>query len=611
MPDIICDLSALKKLNLERNRLSLLPDRVKMLGLVELKIGHNMIQSLPNDFFSHRLGKVIKKFSVCENNLLELPSSLCEIDSEGILEADFNPLLSPPQYILSEGIKVIQTYLYVRSRRLDELADLLADEDFEFNKDSVTPQAHDVLEDGTGFLQPVDLVEFDAAVHEYINGEFYKCPASGIEIAQRVTELREFRETEIYLIILETFNQVLGKIWKDKKQRKLYSDAVFLKQQRPWGVDNEPMNVWVLALNCLLKDTPKNKIVKKDRPSVYSLIEDALPPMPFPFSIDLLKDSLRLYVSPYGQVADTEPVTYPQCDCIGGPKNKPLRHDPCTKSSVVLCLSVYVEEEADRRQVEFDEFDQSWSDIEGDLKIWLMTEQGKLAWEKEVARRRQVLAEEIELREDMQVGEMLRLKTANKALQEADERKSHFDQGADFSLHGFKTIGDAVAFKTAAEEEVAKFTARSDVLGGQIQELQAEYNLTYDVRKAKAREDILEKYCVIYYRQKVKSYRIYSCYMGLRRPWDGEDGADYAMWLRKLGDKYKKGKMELSETISIEEYIAGEEKAAEEAKKLEKFKQQKSGDDLPGEWTVLQALGYIHIYPLSLHNYSLLPTILT
>ena len=178
-----------------------------------------------------------------------------------------------------------------------------------------------------------------------MNGEFYKCPASGLEIVQRVAKLREFRETEIYLIILATMNKVLAGIWGNKKQRKLYSDAVLLRQTRPWGLDGEMMNVWVLALSCLLKDTPKNKIVKKDRPSVYSLIEDALPPMPFPFSVDLLKDALRLYVSPYGQVADTESVTYPECDCIGGPKNKPLRHDPCSKASVALCLSVYVDEE--------------------------------------------------------------------------------------------------------------------------------------------------------------------------------------------------------------------------------------------------------------------------
>tara|TARA_A100001035_G_C27580914_1_gene407492 strand:+ start:121 stop:342 length:222 start_codon:yes stop_codon:yes gene_type:complete len=56
-PDSICDLEMLKKLNLERNMLAVVPDRLKYLSLIELRIGHNAIESLPDDMFEDNLGE--------------------------------------------------------------------------------------------------------------------------------------------------------------------------------------------------------------------------------------------------------------------------------------------------------------------------------------------------------------------------------------------------------------------------------------------------------------------------------------------------------------------------------------------------------------------------
>jgi hypothetical protein len=66
-------------------------------------------------------------------------------------------------------------------------------------------------------------------------------------------------------------------------------------------------------------------------------------------------------------VADTEQVLYPACDCLSGPKLKPARHDPCKKPSVVLAISVYTEEEADRRAVEDDEFYVRFDEVSEDV----------------------------------------------------------------------------------------------------------------------------------------------------------------------------------------------------------------------------------------------------
>lgn len=69
-------------------------------------------------------------------------------------------------------VQIIQAYMRVRAARLKELEKLLIREDFVFEPKSATPQAFEVLEDGTGFLTPADTGEFDLAVDEYINGKW-------------------------------------------------------------------------------------------------------------------------------------------------------------------------------------------------------------------------------------------------------------------------------------------------------------------------------------------------------------------------------------------------------------------------------------------------------
>ena len=89
-----------------------------------------------------------------------------------------------------------------------------------------------------------------------------------------------------------------------------------------------------------------------------------LPAIPFPFTVDLLKDAIRLFESPYGQIADTENITFPTCDCIDEKRNKPKRHNPCMKVSVVIVKSVYIEEEARRREIEEEEMMDRFKSIE-------------------------------------------------------------------------------------------------------------------------------------------------------------------------------------------------------------------------------------------------------
>ena len=202
-----------------------------------------------------------------------------------------------------------------------------------------------MLEDGIGFLSPLDCASFDLSMHEYLNADYFNCPSSGVEIVKRLAALRETREAELYMRILTAVYQTLESLFK--RRDDMYGPAVLTKTSRPWGRNGEPVKCWALSLHALLRRDPESAIYPTGRPSVFSLIEGAMPEMVFPFTVDLLKDALRLFVTPYGQIADTEPFKFPQCDCIDE------RHQlPCEKSAVVLCIAVYTKEEAVRRDAE-------------------------------------------------------------------------------------------------------------------------------------------------------------------------------------------------------------------------------------------------------------------
>jgi Leucine-rich repeat (LRR) protein len=566
IPDSLCDLLMLKKVNFERNVLLGVPDRIGLLSLVELRIGHNNIEALPNNMFAGPLGANIKKFSCCENNLLELPSSLALIDTEAFIEPDFNPLVSPPQYILAEGLHTIQLYLKIRDLRLAELEDLLEEEDFEYDTESMFPTATEVLLDGTGYLTPVDLGEFDRAVHEYLNAEYFKCPSSGVELVMRLSKLREFRETEIYLTILNCFNKIVNDILQDKKMLKLFSDAVLIQGVRPWGIKGTMTNVNIIALNCLLKDTKENKIHRKGRECIFNKIKKILPEMPFPFTTDLLKDALRLYLSPYGQVADTEQVTFPSCDCVGGPKNKPQRHDPCKKPAVVLAVSVYTEEEADRRAVEEDEFIVRFDEITEDVHAYLADELGMARHNKEVERREAGLYEDIELRDDIRTGEIIRMCSVREAITSIEKRKLSFEEGEEFAAHGFKSVSEPIALINVEQEKMDKIQARIDALQGQIDDLNKKLSVSWSGKKALAAEDMVQKYCALYYQRAIKRFRIYASVKEVKRPWDGEDGKDFAAWMRKFSVKYAPGTVDIS---NLDQMIKDDDEAYAKEKEEE------------------------------------------
>lgn len=533
LPDSLCRLPSLKKLNVESNCLFALPEHIGRLPLSDLRIGHNRIEWLPYDIFEYELGRNIKVFSACENNLTELPLSLHKIDPEGLMEADFNPLISPPSYLLTEGLRTVQNYLRIRTIRINEFSDLLEAEDFEFVRENISPVACNVLADGTGFLNPNDLAEFDLAANEFLNNEYFKCPASGQEIVDKLVKLREFRENELYLTCLRTLIVVLDTLSEDpNKVSKGFGDSVLTTTKRPWGRKGEQQTAYVLCKECLMRESPPNDFHRNTRPSVLSLVQETLPDMAIPFSVDLLMDSVELFTSPYGQVAGIETHVFSQCDCVDE-RNKPVRHKTCAKEAIVLSMIVFNDEEASRRELEEDEIYAEFKETQDLIRIWLMSTEGKKCLEKEVKRRVQVVQMEFRLIKEMVAAGELALLKAREYVASLHRRKRLMDQGESIASHGFESLQDAVNQIDDADEAVKKQENRNAALNEMRNELAVKLNISHVERRRIAAEDLMQKYCVDKFNIMSKRFRKIAAKYKLRRPWDGENGVDYREWFQR------------------------------------------------------------------------------
>lgn len=519
----LCNNKNLRKLNIEGNKLVGLPRRFHELNLLELRAGYNRLEWLPNDLFEGNLGKSIRTFTCQENNLLELPLSIMLISSEIHLEADFNPLRSPPGHLLSEPLKVTQGYMRVRAARLTELTRYLLDEDFVFLPERATPVSCDCLDDGTGFLTPKDIEEFDEAVDSYINGEMYKCVANGQEIVNVLTKLRDYRETELYLNVLNALLSVLSEFSRDDR----FGRAVLTTDRRPWGRDGETVNCWVISLHALLRDTPRNRFQPEGRPSVLSVMGEYVTNTTFPFTIDLLKDSLRLYSSPYGQIADTELVTFEACDCIDEKRRKPLFHVPCEKSAVVVVKTIFSEEEAERRALEEKELTMRFETIDTDIRLWISTTEGKKELKKEIKRRKTAWSQDIRLRSEVYKAELGKANLIVEEIEDIKKRKIMFLDGLEFEDHELNSVEEADRMIKEQEISLEKQKKRNEKLFESRQKVISLRSLDDAAMRRLAGDDIVQKYCFQCYQVLLKDFRKYAIKNKLRRPWDGDDGADF------------------------------------------------------------------------------------
>ena len=202
LPVLSPGLSSLTSLNLDANELNLLPARLGELPLRTLRASHNRLERLEADTFIGKASKTLKVLGVASNNLLELPSCLPTCEALTTVHVEYNPMRNPPAELLSEGMTILLQYCRLRDVRIEKFKTLLSEFQFDFDAAHLAPEAYGVLTGRTGFLTPDDLMNFDAQTDKYLNGPYYGCPSTDLEILERVDNLRHEREHTFYHTVL-------------------------------------------------------------------------------------------------------------------------------------------------------------------------------------------------------------------------------------------------------------------------------------------------------------------------------------------------------------------------------------------------------------------------
>ena len=352
------------------------------------------------------------------------------------------------------------------------------------------------------------------------------------------------------------------------------------KGEKPWGRKGEACNTFIVSLPALLRDNPPNYYQKHGRASIINLVKEALPPMPFPFTVEMFKDSLRLYVSPYGQIADTIQHTFPKCDCIDESRgNKPSRHVPCVKPAVCIVTSIYTDEEAARRDLEEDEYISRFQQMEEEIRVWALTQEGRKMLDMVVNQRKDLIRDEIKVRKELHFGEQIKLKVAQNDLTALLGRKKQFEDGLEFVVHRLKSVEEALEMIQKDTDRVSKHKEKLDQINTQMKRLKDDLDREINVFRKQAIDDIIQKYCAIDYNDKIKKFRVYAIQNNLRRPWDGVDGLLFEAWRSRLLGSTSSASMSLQDIISMEN------QKEEENQKLEQQNASAlKNDDLPPEY---------------------------
>ncbi|KAH8045355.1 hypothetical protein JL722_14249 [Aureococcus anophagefferens] len=196
LPVLSPGLNSLTSLNLDANELNLLPARLGELPLRILRASHNRLERLEADTFIGKASKTLKVLGVASNNLLELPSCLPTCEALTTVHVEYNPMRNPPAELLSEGMTILLQYCRLRD------------------------------------------------TDKYLNGPYYGCPSTDLEILERVDNLRHEREHTFYHTVLQALiDLVVEEVNSNGDSRfRRFACGVLIEEDRPWGRKGE--EVW-------------------------------------------------------------------------------------------------------------------------------------------------------------------------------------------------------------------------------------------------------------------------------------------------------------------------------------------------------------------------------
>ena len=166
------------------------------------------------------------------------------------------------------------------------------------------------------------------------------------------------------------------------------------------------------------------------------------------------------------------------------------------------------------------------------VTAYLQTKEGK---KKSLEKVKELLMEYTELLKEAKVDIKQfskDLKNTKKKLTSVVKRKTQFDQGKDFSKHGFATKNEAKEAVAEATSELAEAQAAHDALTEDIEE----YKQALHEKGAKevlARKRLVGEEQDTALRKVVAKHRLVALQNNWRRPWDGHNGSEFQKWIHR------------------------------------------------------------------------------
>jgi Leucine-rich repeat (LRR) protein len=536
LPSTLSAVFPLKRIYVNANQIDELPEDFDMMqNLEDLRIGYNKISELPESMGeSPTLQTSLKSLWLFNNQMVELPHNIVKLAALETLRLDNNPMRSPPIDLLSAGTATIMRYCRIRHARLVEIMTRLRNVHFEIQEENFTPKSENILVGNTGYLTLEDLAELDDLVDNYVNFQFYLHAPTGQEIIRWLTDRKAMRLYNFQVAIL---NELLAVIEEELKQEDpRFSDAVIDPYVfRSWGEGGLDINCYAIPAWVVKDDTPgSSEFVKDERPSLLKITYARLPQNPrFKYDWEAFAEAVHTFRGPYGMVAyhhtEEETVLFDRDERVDE-EGFAIRLDPCELPAIVISKVIYTPDEAERKRKEMEMVARMVEDVKADVQYWLFTGLGSKMLKKEVARRKKNLKKLTRKRKKRFAELKVEVKKALEAVELVNHRKTHFDRKHVLPMHNFKNKDETHDLIEDTNRVMQQLAEKLRKCENSLMKCLHKKNWAHQEWVDEAIQDMKDKFVQIGFRNMLKRERVRARKKQWRRPWDGEDGADFIEW---------------------------------------------------------------------------------
>lgn len=569
LPDVFSNLSLLCTVKLSKNRISALPGSLfacplesleldlnvlnsvpselyaEGSNLVHLRMSHNALNSLPEDFGEGGLRNSLQSLWIYANSIKELPLSMRHLSELKDIRIGNNGMRSPPEALAVAGAQSVVSYCAQRHRRLTSVQESLTANGFEYDPNHLRPVTESLITGLAGRLSKADLAKFSTDIDAFVNGALTgeESDGKGKEMVETLAELREARLASFRRMVLLRLVVVMELLQAKRGVcRRVYFNP-HLRWQ--WSRFKTLSDCYAVSLEALFTDqkSPNQeavcKILRRAQSNSKRTVD--LDGILFhgeliPLNVECLKDALDNFVDPlHGQVSTSSALVT-------------MKRDQ-KRNVAVLNKVIYTEEEAEREKQERHAVQQHIKHSRSALEEWLRSVDAEVKMKLEINRRKDALK--------AQAGQQKqRLKAAEIALKKAKQQRPRHRS---FVLNA-----------------MSKSTVKLDkmVASDKVREAENELRLAYEERKEaqrrlKDKSDRWQEECKTELRKRVermakrdmiRAGRQLAYKKNLRRPWDGKNGIKYRRW-RNMKDAMA---LDLRVELGEEDREEGTERDAKE-----------------------------------------------